>query len=76
MINSKLERQIRDFKFDFKQLFSNKVLNEEFNNAMDAKGEQIFSLFKDIDQAMFSPLFGRMFNAFLEKVPVAELFDG
>ncbi|KAJ3652900.1 hypothetical protein Zmor_018826 [Zophobas morio] len=75
VINSKLERQIRDFKFDFKQLFSNKILNEEFNNAMDAKGEQIFALFKDIDQAMFSPLFGRMFNAFLEKVPVDELFD-
>ena len=67
--------QTQGGKFDYKHFFSNKILNEEFNNAMDAKWEQIFVLFKGFDEAMFAPYFGATFNDFLKKVPVAELFD-
>ena len=75
MIDSKLDTQTQSLKCDYKQLFSNKVLNAEFNNAMDAKWEPIFALFKHFDEAMFPPLFSVILNTFLEKVPVAELFD-
>ena len=67
--------QTQGGKFDYKHFFSNKILNEEFNNAMDAKWEQIFVLFKGFDEGMFAPYFGATFNDFLKKVPVAELFD-
>ena len=68
--------QAQGLKLDYKQLFSNKILNEEFNSAMNAKWREIFALSKSIDEDVFAPLFGTIVNSFLKKVPVAELFDG
>ncbi|XP_063923801.1 uncharacterized protein LOC135137949 [Zophobas morio] len=76
VIDSKIDAQTQGLKFDYKGLFSNKVLNEEFNNAMDEKWRQIWILFKSFDEVLFAPLFGTIFNDFLKKVPAAELVDG
>ncbi|KAJ3660891.1 hypothetical protein Zmor_005319 [Zophobas morio] len=75
VIDSKLDMQLEGIKFGFKQLFSNEILNEEFNSAMSAKWRPLFAHFKQF-VAIFAPRFGTIFNDFLKKVPVAELFDG
>ena len=67
--------QTQSVKFDYKEFFSNKILNEEFNSAMDAKSRQIFALFKSTE-VKYAPLFGTIVNDFLKKIPVSEFFDG
>ncbi|XP_063923802.1 uncharacterized protein LOC135137950 [Zophobas morio] len=74
VVDSKVDIQMQGIKFDYKQLFSNEILNEEFNCAMSTKWQSVFVLFKNFE-AIFAPRFATIFNAFLKKVPVAELFD-
>ncbi|XP_063923795.1 uncharacterized protein LOC135137944 [Zophobas morio] len=76
VIDSKLDMQAHGLKLDYKQLFSNKILNDEFNSAMNVKWREIFALSKSIDEDVFAPLFGTIVNGFLKRVPVADLFDG
>ena len=75
VIDSALDVQLDGLKFDFKHLFSNKRLNKEFNAEFNAQGMGAFTLFKHVG-AIFGPYFHSVFNNFLEKVPVGELFDG
>ncbi|XP_063923798.1 uncharacterized protein LOC135137947 isoform X1 [Zophobas morio] len=75
VIDSKVDIQVQGVTFDYKHFFSNKILNEEFNSAMNAKWRQIFAIYKSFEWIL-APLFGTIFNDFLKKVPVAELFDG
>ncbi|XP_063923797.1 uncharacterized protein LOC135137946 [Zophobas morio] len=75
VVGSGFDIQARSFRFDFKKLFSNEGLNREFNSAMTEKGSEIIALFQHVLQ-IYAPFFGAMFDGFLEKVPVAELFDG
>ncbi|XP_063924993.1 uncharacterized protein LOC135138897 isoform X1 [Zophobas morio] len=75
VIDSEFDMKTADrFKFEFKQLFSNRRLNDEFNSALSEKGLQVLHTFKHL-QVVFAPRFGSIFNSFLEKVPVAELFE-
>ncbi|XP_063924953.1 uncharacterized protein LOC135138859 isoform X1 [Zophobas morio] len=73
VIESEFDAQPQDFKLHFKQLFTNKRLNEEFNSALSEKGLQTFHIHKHL-QVVFAPHFGSIVNSFLEKVPAAELF--
>ncbi|XP_063925119.1 uncharacterized protein LOC135138990 [Zophobas morio] len=73
VIHSDFGMQTDDFTPRFKQLFSDKLLNDEFNSAINEKGVQIFSIYKPLHRYM-APHFGSIFNSFFEKVPVAELF--
>ena len=73
VIDSNLNVQTEAFRFDFKKLFSNKRLNDEFNSAMNEKGLQIFHIHKPL-QAHFAPHFDSLFSSFMEKVPAAALF--
>ncbi|KAJ3652894.1 hypothetical protein Zmor_018822 [Zophobas morio] len=73
VIDSNLDVQTEAFRFDFKKLFSNKRLNDEFNSAMNEKGLQIFHIHKPL-QAHFAPHFDSLFSSFMEKVPAAALF--
>ena len=66
--------QVRDWKFDFKGIFSNSRLGYEFSSAMAEKEQELFARFKNWE-TIYAPLFGTIFNDFLEKVPVVELFD-
>ena len=76
--------RVIDFEFDmkeidrttinFQQLFTNRRLNDEFNSALSEKGLQTFHIFKHL-QVKLTPYFGTIFKSFLEKIPVAELFD-
>ncbi|XP_063924913.1 uncharacterized protein LOC135138821 [Zophobas morio] len=75
VIESAFDARARDIRFDFKHLFSNTWLNDEFNSELSAKGSQMYALVKHYE-AIFAPYFGSVFNSFLEKVPVVELFDG
>ena len=74
VVDTGIDLQARGLAFDFK-LFSNERLNREFNSAMTEKGAEIFAACKPLEQ-VYAPLFGTIFNGFLEKVPVAELFKG
>ncbi|XP_063924777.1 uncharacterized protein LOC135138722 [Zophobas morio] len=75
VIDSEFDMKSADrLKIEFKQLFPNRRLNDEFNSALSEKGLQTFELFKHL-QVAFAPHFGSVFNNFLEKVPVVELFD-
>ena len=75
MVESKVDVQLQAINFGSKQLFSYKIVNEELNSAMSAKQRSFFALFKRF-QAILAPRFETIFNEFLKKVPVAELFDG
>ncbi|KAJ3652897.1 hypothetical protein Zmor_018825 [Zophobas morio] len=73
-VESELDMNRADgIKYDFKRLFQNRRLNHEFNSAMNEKGLQILGIFKHL-QGIFAPHVTSIFNSFLEKVPVAELF--
>ncbi|KAJ3660890.1 hypothetical protein Zmor_005318 [Zophobas morio] len=75
VVGTGIEIQTRGLKFDFKKPFSSERLNREFNSAMTEKWAEIFAQVQHMAQ-IYSPFFGTMFNGFLEKVPVAELFEG
>ena len=75
VVGTGIDIQTRDVTFDFKKLFPSERLNREFNSAMTEKWSEIFAGFQHMLQ-MYTPFFGAMFDGFLEKVPVAELFDG
>lgn len=75
MAGTGIDLQARDFVIDYKRLFSNERLNREFNSALVEKSSEIFAMFKHLEK-IYAPAFGSMLNGFLEKVPVAELFDG
>ena len=73
VIHSDFGMETDDFTPRFKQLFSDKLLNDEFNSAINEKGVQIFSIYKPL-HVYVAPHFGSIFNSFFEKVPVADLF--
>ncbi|KAJ3652888.1 hypothetical protein Zmor_018816 [Zophobas morio] len=73
VIDSEFDMPALGVRVDFKQLFSNKVLNDEFNSAMTEKGLQGLHHFKHL-QAHLAPYLGSIVSNFLDKVPVAELF--
>ena len=73
VIHSDFDMHTDDFTPRFEQLFSDKLLNDEFNSALNEKGVQVFNIHKHL-QVNMAPYFGSIFNSFFEKVPVAELF--
>ena len=75
MAGTGIDLQARDFFIDYKRLFSNERLNREFNSALVEKSSKIFAMFKHLEK-IYAPFCGAMFNGFLGKVPIGELFDG
>ncbi|KAJ3652891.1 hypothetical protein Zmor_018819 [Zophobas morio] len=73
VIESEFDAQPDEFQIYFKQLFTNKRLNEEFNSALCEKGVQSYQVHKHL-RVVFAPHFGSIVNSFLEKVPAAQLF--
>ena len=68
MVESKVDVQLQGIKVGFKQLFSNKILNWEFNSALSAKSWPFFALFRRF-QAIFAPRFETIFF-FWKKFPL------
>ncbi|XP_063925002.1 uncharacterized protein LOC135138904 [Zophobas morio] len=75
VIDTGIDVQVHGMRWNFKQLFRNKRLNEEFNSELTEHGQEVFATYKYLE-VTFAPYFGLMLDNLLAKVPLSELFDG
>jgi hypothetical protein len=76
VIETKLEMDVQSMTFHFENLFKDKILNEGFNRELDASTKKVLEYTFPIYLDSYGQGYERVFNNFLEKVPLTELFDG
>ncbi|KAJ3618490.1 hypothetical protein MTP99_006473 [Tenebrio molitor] len=76
VIDTKLEMDVQSMTFHFENLFKDKVLNEAFNRELDANTKKVLEYTFLIYLDGYAQGYERVFNNFLEKIPLTELFDG
>jgi hypothetical protein len=76
VIDTKLEMDVQSMTFHFENLFKDKVLNEAFNRELGVKTKKVLDYNFPIYLDSYGQGYQRVFNNFLEKVPLTELFDG
>jgi hypothetical protein len=76
VIDTKLEMAPQSMTAHFKNLFRSKNLEDAFNQEITLNWKQATQYFKSIYFDSYAQGYGDVFNNFLEKVPVAELFGG
>ncbi|CAH1379873.1 unnamed protein product [Tenebrio molitor] len=76
VIHHNLLVEPQELIMNFENLFEDKELNDGFNRAMTRKWKPIFNDFVAIYVANYGHAYAAIFNNFLSKVPLEELFDG
>jgi hypothetical protein len=76
VIDSKMVMDPRSIKFYFGNFFKDKILDDAFSHELTANWEKVLVYFMPIFSDSYAQAYGNLFNRFLEKVPLAELFDG
>ncbi|CAH1382499.1 unnamed protein product [Tenebrio molitor] len=76
VIDTKLEMDVQSMTFHYENLFKDKILNEAFNRELDANTKKVLEYAFPIYLDSYGQGYERVFNNFLEKVPLTELFDG
>ncbi|KAJ3621577.1 hypothetical protein MTP99_003694 [Tenebrio molitor] len=76
VIDDNLVMQPQELIFNFENLLEDKELNDGFNRAMNRKWKPIFNDLAPIYVANYGHAYAAIFNNFLSKVPLMELFDG
>ncbi|CAH1382501.1 unnamed protein product [Tenebrio molitor] len=76
VIDTKLEMAPQSMTAHFKNLFRSKNLEDAFNQEITLNWKQATQYFESIYFDSYAQGYGDVFNNFLEKVPVAELFGG
>jgi hypothetical protein len=67
---------MQSMTFHFENLFKDKILNEAFNRELSANMKKVLEYSLPIYFDSYAQCYERVFNNFLEKLPLTELFDG
>jgi hypothetical protein len=76
VIDSKMVIDPQSMKIHFGNFFKDKILNDAFSDELTANWKNALAYFMSIYSDSYAQAYGDFFNRFLEKVPLAELFDG
>jgi hypothetical protein len=76
VIDSKMVMEPQSMKIYFGNFFKDKILNDAFSHELTANWKKVVAYFMSIYSDSYAQAYGDFFNRFLEKVPLAELFDG
>ncbi|CAH1382507.1 unnamed protein product [Tenebrio molitor] len=76
VVDTKLEMAPQSMSAHFENLLRDKDLNDAFSREMSLNWKISFGYFAPIYLDSYGQRCGNIFNTFLEKVPVAEIFDG
>jgi hypothetical protein len=76
VIDSKMVVEPQSVKFYVGNFFKDKILNDAFSHELTANWKKVVAYFVSIYCDKYAQAYGDFFNRFLEKVPLAELFDG
>jgi hypothetical protein len=76
VLDSKVEMAPQSMSAHFENLLRDKDLNDAFSREMSLHWKISFGYFAPIYLDSYAQSVGNVFNNFLEKVPVAEIFDG
>jgi hypothetical protein len=76
VIDSKMVVEPQSVKFYVGNFFKEKILNDAFSHELTANWKKVVAYFVSIYCDNYAQAYGDFFNRFLEKVPLAELFDG
>ncbi|CAH1382491.1 unnamed protein product [Tenebrio molitor] len=76
VVDTQLKMAPRAMSGRYDNLFKDKALNDAFSREMSADWKKPFGHFSSIYFDSYAQWYGNVFNRFLEKVPLTELFDG